>query len=68
MLDHLEHLDAANTQLHVKARILLADGAAIAADAQVGPVNLFLHSLFSDVDVSLNEMGRFMGRLRNSLN
>ena len=48
-------MDAANTQLYVKAKISRADGAAIAADAQVGPVNLFLHSLFSDVEVSLNE-------------
>ena len=28
---------------------------AIDADTQVGPVNLFLHSLFSQVDVSLNK-------------
>ena len=26
----------------------------LAADAAVGPVNLFLHSLFSQVDISLN--------------
>ena len=50
-----EYLDAANTQLYVKARILQADGTAIADDAQVGPINLFLQSLFSDVEVSLNE-------------
>ena len=48
-------MDAANTQLYVKAKITQADGTDIAGDAQVGPVNLFLHSLFSDVDVSLNE-------------
>ena len=50
-----DYLDAANTQLYVKARILNADGTAIADDAAVGPINLFLHSLFSDVEVSLNE-------------
>ena len=50
-----DYLDAANTQLYVKAKITQADGTDIAADAQVGPVNLFLHSLFFDVDVSLNE-------------
>ena len=38
-----------------KAKILQADGTAIADDAAVGPINLFLHSLFSDVEVSLNE-------------
>ena len=48
-------MNAANTQLYVKAIITRADGANIAGDAQVGPVNLFLHSLFSDVGVSLNE-------------
>ena len=50
-----DYLDAANTQLYVKAKITQADGTDIAGDAQVGPVNLFLHSLFSDVDISLNE-------------
>ena len=50
-----DYLDAANTQLYVKAEIMQADGTAIAGYAQVGPINLFLHSLFSDVEVSLNE-------------
>ena len=31
------------------------DGTALDAETKVGPVNLFLHSLFSQVDVSLNE-------------
>ena len=46
-------MDAAYTQLYVKARILQADETAIADDAAVGPTNLFLHSHFSEV--SLNE-------------
>ena len=50
-----DYLDAANTQLYVKAKITQADGAVLANDAAVGPINLFLHSLFSDVEVSLNE-------------
>ena len=50
-----DYLDAANTQLYVKAKITRADETDIANDAAVGPVNLLLHSLFSDVDVSLNE-------------
>ena len=50
-----EYLDLARTQLFIKAKITKANGTAIDADAQVGPVNLFLHSLFSQVDVSLNE-------------
>ena len=50
-----EYSDLAGTQLHVKAKIKKANGTALDADTQVGPVNLFLHSLFSQVDVSLND-------------
>ena len=50
-----DYLDAANTQIYVKARLIQANGAGLANDATVRPVNLFLHSLFSDVEVSLNE-------------
>ena len=50
-----EYLDLARTQLYVKAKITKPNGAALDPNTQVGPVNLFLHSLFSQVDVSLNE-------------
>ena len=50
-----EYLDLVRTQLYVKAKITKANGTALHADTQVGLVNLFLHSLFSQVDVSLNE-------------
>ena len=50
-----EYLDLARTQLYVKAKITKANGANLDPNTQVGPVNLFLHSLFSQVDVSLNE-------------
>ena len=50
-----EYLDLAKTQLFVKAKITKANGSALDAETKVGPVNLFLHSLFSQVDVSLNE-------------
>ena len=50
-----EYLDLAKTQLFVKAKITKANGTALDAGMKVGPVNLFLHSLFSQVDVSLNE-------------
>ena len=50
-----EYLDLAKTQLFVKAKITKANGTALDAATKVGPVNLFLHSLFSQVDVSLNE-------------
>ncbi|CAH3025314.1 unnamed protein product, partial [Porites evermanni] len=51
-----EYLDLARTQLFVKAKITKANGTAIDADTQVGPVNLFLHSLFSQVDITLGKM------------
>ena len=50
-----EYLALAKTQLFVKAKITKANGSALDAETKVGPVNLFLHSLFSQVDVSLNE-------------
>ena len=50
-----EYLDLARTQLFVKARITKANGNALDPNAEVGSVNLFLQSLFSQVDVSLNE-------------
>ena len=50
-----EYLDLARTQLYVKANITKANGTALDPNEQVGPVNLFLHFLFSQVDVSLNE-------------
>jgi len=49
-----EYLDLANSHLYVRVKISALDGGNIAADAQVGPVNNFLHSLFSQVDISLN--------------
>jgi hypothetical protein len=49
-----EYIDLNNSQLYVKAKIVNADGSAIAADATVGPVNGLLNSLFSQVDISLN--------------
>ena len=48
-----DYLDFANT-IYVKAKLTAMDGANLAADAAVGPVNIFLHSLFSQVDISLN--------------
>jgi len=48
------YIDFANTLLYVKAKLTAVDGANLAANAAVGPVNLFLHSMFSQVDISLN--------------
>ena len=51
-----DYIDLGNTNLFVKAQIVQkADGADIANDANVAPTNLWLHTLFADVNVSLNE-------------
>ena len=49
-----DYLDLSNTYLYVQAKIVQANGNDLAADTRVAPVNLFLHSLFSQVDISLN--------------
>ena len=50
-----EYLDLAKTLLFLKAKITKANSTALELHEPVGPVNLFLHSLFSQVDVFLNE-------------
>ena len=49
-----DYIDFANSYLYVRAKIIRATGANMDANDTVGPVNNFLHSLFSQVDVSLN--------------
>src|SRR6266516_2627012 len=48
------YIDLAHTQLIVRAQLLKADGTRIDNTAHVAPINLFLHSLFSEIDVKLN--------------
>ena len=48
-----DYVDFGNTMLYVKAKITQNNGQDLDADAAVGPVNLFLHSLFSQVYISL---------------
>ena len=50
------YMDFANTQLLVKAKITRGSGDDITDAHHVGGVNLFLHSLFQQVDVSLNDV------------
>ena len=50
------YLDFANTQLRVKAKITRCNGDDITDADHVGGFNLFLHSLFQQVDVSLNDV------------
>ena len=49
-----DYLDIANTMLHVQVKVTRADGNDIDAAEPVGPVNNWLQSLFSQVDLSLN--------------
>ncbi|GFT65417.1 uncharacterized protein TNCV_1901941 [Trichonephila clavipes] len=48
-----DYIDLSQTKLYVKAKIVKVDNTPITKDDTVGPVNLFLHSLFS-LDISLN--------------
>jgi len=50
-----DYLDLSNTQLLVRAKITRVDGTNIANTHNVGPTNLWLHSLFSEVDMKLND-------------
>ena len=48
------YIDLANTFLYVRAAIVKANGTAITAQSNVAPVLNWLHSLWSQVDLSLN--------------
>ena len=50
-----DYIDLADTYLFVEAQIVQTNGDDLDAGADVDPVNLWMHSLFSDVSVSLNE-------------
>lgn len=50
-----EYIDLANMQLYVRAKITRANGTNIDDTDIVAPVNLTLHSLFSEVDLKLND-------------
>ena len=48
------YTDLASSYLYVKAKITTATGGNVGADIQVGPSNLWMHALFSQVEVFLN--------------
>src|SRR6266516_1228944 len=50
-----DYIDLANTQLCVRAEIVQGNNTAIDQTHHVGPINLLLHSLFSEVDFKLND-------------
>ena len=45
------YIDLSQTRLYVRAKVVKADGSDISATEKVGVVNLFLHSLWSQIDV-----------------
>ena len=49
------YIDLANTYLFVRAKVIRGAGTNLADDTPVEPVNNWLHSLFSQVDVYLND-------------
>ena len=49
-----DYIDLVNKMLYVQAKITKQDGTNLDANDPVGPVNLLLHSLFSQIDISMN--------------
>jgi hypothetical protein len=49
----LEYIDLMRSKLYLKTRIKHANGDSLKATECVGPVNNFLHSMFSQIDVSV---------------
>src|SRR5258705_4472846 len=49
------YMDLAHTQLHLTVQILNNNGTNLAAGASVGPINNWMHNLFGQVDVFLNQ-------------
>ena len=49
-----DYMDVANVLLYVRAKITQNNNQNLAADSTSAPINLLLHSMFSQVDVTLN--------------
>ncbi|XP_069102147.1 uncharacterized protein F54H12.2-like [Argopecten irradians] len=49
----MEYLDLSRSRLYVRCKIRASDGSDLIADEKVGPINLFLQSLWSQIDVTL---------------
>jgi hypothetical protein len=50
-----DYIDMFNTYLFVEAQIVNTDGSILDPDTDVVPVDLWMHSLFNDVSVSLSK-------------
>ena len=51
-----KYIDLSKTLLNIKGKVVNGDGTALVADAPVAPVNNTLHSLWRQVDLSLNQV------------
>src|ERR1043165_8319312 len=51
-----EYVDLANTQIYVRVQVTKGDGTALEQNSHVAPVNLLLHSMFSEVELKLNDV------------
>jgi len=51
-----DYLDLSSVLLHLRVKLVQPNGDDLAADSTAGPINLLLHSIFSQVDVSLNNV------------
>ncbi|XP_041361916.1 uncharacterized protein F54H12.2-like [Gigantopelta aegis] len=51
----IDYIDLKRSKLHVKAKIVKADGTSLDKNEHVAPVNNWLHSLWSQIDVVLND-------------
>ena len=50
-----EYTDLSQSLLHLQVKVVNGDGTPLGDDAKVAPTSLFMHSLFSDVDMMLND-------------
>jgi hypothetical protein len=50
-----DYLDLSNLQLYVRAQITTAAGVAVDNAAHVFPVNMLLHSMFSEIEIRCND-------------
>lgn len=50
-----DYIDLSHTLLHIKAKVQNEDSSPLAAETAVAPVNNWLHSLFSQLDIYLNQ-------------
>ena len=51
--DSMDYLDLKNSQIYVRLKVEKADGTALTKAEKVGPANLFLQTLFSTTEVTL---------------